>query len=104
VHPGIVRTALSTLGEAAKDTGECQNEIIERVLQTDILIQERLPAGLNLYLASPRADFLRGRYTTANWDVDELEAHKAEIVQKNLLRADLVASYGPSGYQWQDAE
>ena len=63
-----------------------------------------LPAGLNLYLASPRADFLRGRYTTANWDVDELEAHKAEIVEKDLLRANLTASYGPSGYPWKDAE
>jgi len=63
-----------------------------------------LAAGLNLYLASPRADFLRGRYTAANWDVDELEAHEAEIKEKNLLRANLTAEYGDEGYQWKDSK
>ena len=72
---------MSTLGDAAKDTVD-------------------LAAGLHLYLASPRADFLRGRYTTANWDVDELEAHQEEIVAKNMLRTKLEAEYGPEGHVW----
>jgi hypothetical protein len=59
-----------------------------------------LAAGLNLYLASPRSDFLRGRYTTANWDVDELEAHKDEIIEKDMLRVKLAAEYGSNGYAW----
>jgi hypothetical protein len=55
-----------------------------------------------LYLASPRADFLRGRYITANWDIDELEAHKNEIIEKNMLRVNIFTGYGPAGYPWQD--
>ena len=74
---------MSTLGDAAKDTVD-------------------LAAGMNLYLASPRADFLRGRYTTANWDVDELESHKEEIVAKDMLRTKLEASYGPEGHVWSE--
>lgn len=31
------------------------------------------------------ADFLRGRYVSANFDVSELLAKKGEIVQNNLL-------------------
>jgi NAD(P)-dependent dehydrogenase (short-subunit alcohol dehydrogenase family) len=82
VHPGIIPTAISTLGESAKDTVE-------------------LAAGLNLYLASHRADFLRGRYTTANWDVDEMEAHKEEILRGNMLRADLTVAIGEThDYKW----
>ena len=62
-----------------------------------------LAAGLNLNFASPRADFLRGRYTTANWDVDELEVHKKEIIESDKLRVNLIASYGPQGYAWKRA-
>ncbi|KAH8806108.1 putative oxidoreductase ucpA [Xylogone sp. PMI_703] len=82
VHPGIIPTDMgSSLGDAAKDTVE-------------------LAAGLNLYLASPRADYLRGKYTTANWDVDELEAHRSEITGSNILNVSLDADYGPEGHVW----
>lgn len=67
----------------------------------------KLAAGLNLYLASPRADFLRGRYTTANWDVDELEEHQGEIVANNMLKMKLeigVNGYGPEGHVWKKQE
>ncbi len=30
--------------------------------------------------------WLNGRFLSANWDVDELLAKKAEIVEKNLLK------------------
>jgi hypothetical protein len=53
-----------------------------------------LAAGVAVYLASPAARFLSGRYMSANWDVDELEAKKDEINQKNLLRIGLEGSFG----------
>jgi hypothetical protein len=31
-----------------------------------------LPASFNLWLASPEAAFLKGRFVWANWDVNEL--------------------------------
>ncbi|GAA6011624.1 hypothetical protein JCM10207_002682 [Rhodosporidiobolus poonsookiae] len=45
-----------------------------------------LPAGFAVWLATQNsADFLRGRYISANWDVDEVLAKKNEIIEKNLL-------------------
>ncbi|KAF2815864.1 NAD(P)-binding protein [Mytilinidion resinicola] len=53
-----------------------------------------LPAGTAVYLASPHAQFLSGRYMSANWDVDDLEAKKDEIIEKNLLKMDLKGEFG----------
>ena len=38
-----------------------------------------------LWLASPEAAFLRGRFVWSNWDVDELMAMKNEIKEKNWM-------------------
>ena len=38
-----------------------------------------LPADFMVWLASPEAAFLKGRYVWANWDVDEMLARKEEI-------------------------
>jgi hypothetical protein len=46
-----------------------------------------LAAGFALWLATQgsKVDFLRGRYVSCNWDVDELLALRGEIEGKNLL-------------------
>ena len=59
-----------------------------------------LAAAFNLYLASPRADYLRGRFVTANWDVPELESHKEQIESGQLLRVGIHAEFGPAGQPW----
>jgi hypothetical protein len=41
---------------------------------------------LALYLVQPRADFLKGSMVGVNWDVEELEQHKEEIVSKKPLQ------------------
>ncbi|KAI1361582.1 hypothetical protein F5Y08DRAFT_14030 [Xylaria arbuscula] len=57
--------------------------------------------GLSTYLATPRADFLRGTYIHANWDVAELEEHQAEITEKKLNKlAFLNVQLQPGGYPW----
>lgn len=48
-----------------------------------------LCVALCLYLTTTRADFLRGRYVSANWDIPELEARKDEILTKDLLKLQL---------------
>nr|POF17845.1 short chain dehydrogenase andi [Quercus suber] len=45
-----------------------------------------LLGSLTLYLAQPRADFLRGDYVSVNWDLEELESYRDEIVSKRLLK------------------
>ncbi len=68
--------------------------------RTNIRPTVELAAAFNLYLASPRADYLRGRFVTANWDVTEMEAPKEQIEGGTLLRVGLHAEFGPDGQPW----
>jgi hypothetical protein len=38
-----------------------------------------LPASFCLWLASPEARFLSGKFLWANWDIDELKARAEEL-------------------------
>jgi hypothetical protein len=49
-----------------------------------------LPASFTLWLASPEARFLKGKYLWANWDVDELKARSTEIASTTELNIGLV--------------
>lgn len=44
---------------------------------------------LCVYLSTSRADFLRGRFVSANWDLHELECRAQEIVGQDLLKIKL---------------
>ncbi|KFY17595.1 hypothetical protein V492_00537 [Pseudogymnoascus sp. VKM F-4246] len=45
-----------------------------------------LPAYFNVWIASPEAEFLKGKFVWANWDVDELKALTKEVKDSMLLR------------------
>lgn len=45
-----------------------------------------LSGAFTAWLLTPEADFLRGRYASATWDVDELVAMKQEILDKDMLK------------------
>ena len=49
-----------------------------------------LPASFNVWLASPEARFLKGKFLWANWDVDELKAKAKEIEASEQLSIGLV--------------
>ncbi len=38
-----------------------------------------LPASFNVWLTSPEARFLNGKFLWANWDIDELKAKAKEV-------------------------
>lgn len=57
-----------------------------------------LSSGVSLYLTTPGAEFLRGRFISANWTIDDLEAKKEEIVKQNLLTTYIRAKFGPGGH------
>ncbi|KAG4423647.1 hypothetical protein IFR04_003192 [Cadophora malorum] len=42
----------------------------------------KLPGHFCVWLASPEADFLHGKFVWSNWDVDELKAREKEVVSK----------------------
>lgn len=56
-----------------------------------------LPASFCVWLASPEARFLKGKFLWANWDVDELRAQAKEIEATSQL------SIGLDGWPFQDA-
>ena len=49
-----------------------------------------LPATFALWLASPEARFLKGKFLWANWDVDELKARAKEIEGSTELNIQVV--------------
>jgi hypothetical protein len=52
--------------------------------------------ALALFLASSRADYLKGSLTSINWDLDEMAEHKEEI-QQGLLKVKWVPVLPTSG-------
>ncbi|KAI1608142.1 hypothetical protein EDD36DRAFT_106223 [Exophiala viscosa] len=60
------------------------------VLRSELEIYARdtpaLFGSLTVYLAGRDADFLRGRFVAANWDVEDLKRHREEIVADGLLK------------------
>ncbi|KUJ22346.1 NAD(P)-binding protein [Mollisia scopiformis] len=55
-----------------------------------------LAANFMLWLASPEADFLKGRFAWVHWDIDELKAKKEEILSGDLLKYTL-GGFDPLG-------
>lgn len=76
-HPGAVKTTLV----------DNNAELITAFKFTDT---PELAAATCVYLASKRSEYLKGRYISSNWDVEELESAKDNIVGNNLLRTTVV--------------
>lgn len=45
-----------------------------------------LSAAVCVYLTTPEADYLRGRYVSSNWDLPALLDRKDEILEKNMFK------------------
>ncbi|KAK3062026.1 hypothetical protein LTR53_019554, partial [Teratosphaeriaceae sp. CCFEE 6253] len=58
--------------------------------------EAELTGALVLYLASSRADYLKGSLTSINWDVEEMEAKKQEI-EAGLLKINWIPTLPVSG-------
>jgi NAD(P)-dependent dehydrogenase (short-subunit alcohol dehydrogenase family) len=80
-HPGIVDTDMTSdfWKPYALDTPE-------------------LAGAVAVWLSTPASRFLNGRYTTTNWDVEELMQRQEEIVQKGLLKVKLGGGFATGEY------
>jgi hypothetical protein len=54
------------------------------------LVLVSLPASFNVWLASPEADFLKGKFLWTNWDVDELKMQAREIKETHKYSVEMV--------------
>ncbi|KAH8653757.1 hypothetical protein BX600DRAFT_515999 [Xylariales sp. PMI_506] len=77
-QPGVILTEMS-LATGGADS-------FKNVKTDDV----SLPANFNVWLASPEARFLNGKFLWCNWDVDELKAQAAEIEPGTKLNIGLV--------------
>lgn len=48
-----------------------------------------LAGGTAVYLSTPRAGFLSGRFVFSNWDMEQLEGLKEQILNEDLLTSRL---------------
>jgi len=81
--PGMLPTRLAAETRAAGATGDLDDDANLRKLAPDSVA---LPAATMLYLTSGRADWLSGRFCSANWDMAEVERDwKDVIIQKGGL-------------------
>lgn len=59
-----------------------------------VMDSAELPGGVVLFLTTPEADFLRGRWVSANWKVDELVELQETIVKEHLLVSGILGKLG----------
>ncbi|KAK8094771.1 hypothetical protein PG997_001456, partial [Apiospora hydei] len=72
VQPGIVDTDMNRSAGGVKALGYEDHA-------NNLSLSVSLPAGFMLWLASPEAAFLKGKFLWSNWDVDELKTRASEI-------------------------
>lgn len=78
LHPGGVKTAMSQAPHVPPSLAAmCTNT-------------PELSATMVVWLAKEPRPWLNGRYIASNWDVDELEAMKDEIVKEDKLKFHMV--------------
>ncbi|KAL8640858.1 MAG: hypothetical protein Q9228_002260 [Teloschistes exilis] len=77
MHPGGVRTEL---------TGGMPQHMRDSYHAVLLIDTPELGANTIVYLTHERQEWLRGRYVSAQWDMDEFFAKKDEVVEKDLLR------------------
>jgi len=77
-HPGGVATKLATA------------EGVPQAVLDNLIDSPELAGMVAVYLATNRSDYLKGRYVGANWDLEELEQRKEEILSKDLFKMRIV--------------
>ncbi|KIA75806.1 hypothetical protein HK57_00420 [Aspergillus ustus] len=90
-HPSITTISFDP-GMRPTNTGDSL-----RLVKPFLFNTVELASGATVWLSSGDKKFLSGRYVLATWDVEELEARRQEIVEKNLLTSDLKRGDEPVG-------
>jgi NAD(P)-dependent dehydrogenase (short-subunit alcohol dehydrogenase family) len=89
IHPGIVEPSSSGRGMVSDAFTPVAKD------------KQALMAAMTLYLQKTEADYLRGGFASVNWDVEEMEKHKEEILEGNLLKLGFIGGkLGPEGHPW----
>ncbi|KAL4925254.1 SDR family NAD(P)-dependent oxidoreductase [Aspergillus undulatus] len=87
-HPAITSVSL--------DPGVVETDMATSIWYLEPFMKDtpQLTGGTAVWLASGDKQFLSGRTISANWDMEELEAKKQEIVEGDLLTLCFRGSFG----------
>jgi hypothetical protein len=72
LHPGTVKTDMA--------------DNFPEYLQFLLIDKANLSADTIVWLCSQRREWLNGRFVYGNWDMEELEGKKDEIVERDLFK------------------
>ncbi|KAH6613061.1 hypothetical protein C7974DRAFT_322247 [Boeremia exigua] len=75
IHPGVVKTDMYS--KSSEGGMDFQFDDIE------------LPASFAVWIVSPEAEFLKGKFVWSNWDIEELKAKKEHLQSSNDLTLGL---------------
>lgn len=78
IHPGGVKTELA-------------HNLPKELLET-LQDEPELAAHTLVWLTKERREWLANRYVSANWDVEELEGRKTDVLKGDLLRVRLAVN------------
>jgi len=85
---GSVPTTINAGGPPIWDNSEFSGRVLVRRLMLDIVLIDDIDlcGGFLVWLTKTRRDWLTGRYLMSNYDVDELERMKDQIVKADKLK------------------
>lgn len=94
IQPGVVDTDMNKAAGGVKatgveDHGKCFCMLARYQHKVNLAFLVSLPASFILWLASPEARFLKGKFLWSNWDVDELKARSKELEATTQLNVGL---------------
>ncbi|KAL5113572.1 hypothetical protein ACEQ8H_008552 [Pleosporales sp. CAS-2024a] len=90
VQPGAIKTDMAReAGYQEQNEGEASQWLGRGTNLIANYDHVSLAASFYVWLCSPEAEFLKGRYLWANWDVDELMSNKDKILAGEYLRVGL---------------
>lgn len=81
MHPGVVDTEITRFFKIKESFGWKMDS-------------PDLAGGTALFLTTPAAEFLRGRWVSSSWRMDQLVNMQAEILRGGLLKSGLNAKLG----------
>lgn len=99
-RPALTSTEAPNLRTFSIHPGSVDTEMIRstaRQIGTELKWAWTTPALVGatiLWLTTAESEFLRGRWISTNWPVNELDAKKEEILRNNLLKTAFHADLG----------
>ena len=91
IHPGGVLTEMSKNNKAIQASKLTTLRLLLLMLIAAVLVDTPdLCGGFIVWYTKSQRSWLNGRYLSANWDVDELEARKDEIVNEGKLKMRMI--------------